>query len=81
MFRMEGGERDCEQGDRWSSSVGGFDALYAVFRRSVLRQCLFLNVPNCRAELHLPFHDTDAFPYLRNNDTSQSGYPYGKISI
>ena len=25
------------QGERWSSSVGGFDAVYAAFRRSVSR--------------------------------------------
>ena len=69
MFRMEGGERECEQGERWissglvltrctqrsgavfrgvSSGGGarecerecervGFDAVYAAFRRSVLR--------------------------------------------
>ncbi len=38
MFRMEGGKRECEQGERWSSSVGVFDAVYAAFRRSV-SQC------------------------------------------
>jgi len=37
MFRMEGGERECGQGERWSSSVGVFDAVYAAFRRSVSR--------------------------------------------
>ena len=37
MFRMEGGKRECEQGERWSSSVGVFDAVYAAFRRSVSR--------------------------------------------
>jgi hypothetical protein len=34
---MEGGERECGQGERWSSSVGVFDAVYAAFRRSVSR--------------------------------------------
>ena len=38
MFRMEGGERECERGsERWSSSVEFFDAVYAAFRRSVSR--------------------------------------------
>ena len=37
MFRMEGGERECGQGERWSSSVGVFDAVYAAFWRSVSR--------------------------------------------
>ena len=71
MFRMEGGERECERGsERWSSSCGGFDAVYAAFRRSVSRCFLFLNVSKCRGELHSPSHDTEAFPYLRYNDVS-----------
>jgi hypothetical protein len=37
MFRAEGGARECEQGERWSSSCGVFDAVYAAFRRSVSR--------------------------------------------
>ena len=37
MFRMEGGKRECEQGERWGSCVGVFDAVYAAFRRSVSR--------------------------------------------
>jgi hypothetical protein len=35
----------------------------------------------CRGELHSPFHDTDAFPYCRNNGTPLSGYPFRKVSI